>query len=317
MGRLAMSGLPVNFAGIVPPVATPMTEDFAVDIDSLQRLITFLLHGGVDGLFVLGSTSESVFLTNAQRAMVIKTVVQAAAGRVPVVAGIIDTTTARCIEHAQAAQQAGVDGLVLTAPFYTRTSQTEIIEHFRAVHAAVPLPILAYDIPVAVQVKLEPNTLLQLARDGIIVGVKDSSGNESDFRVLALERRSIPGFSVFTGSELLVDVAMFIGASGSVPGLANVDPAGYARLYRAARAGDWQAARTEQERLFRLFSIVRAATPGRMSFGSAAVGAFKTALLLRGVIATNVVGRPQIRLNDEEVERVRQILITADLLSAG
>jgi 4-hydroxy-tetrahydrodipicolinate synthase len=312
-----VSGLPAEFAGIVPPVATPMTEDFAVDTASLSRLIAFLIDGGVDGLFILGSTSESVFLTNEQRATVMQVAVRAAGGRVPVVAGIIDTTTARCIEHAHAAQRAGADGLVLTAPFYTRTSQSEIVEHFRAVHAAVPLPILAYDIPVAVQVKLELKTLLQLAMEGTIVGVKDSSGNESDFRALVVERGSLPGFSIFTGSELLVDVAVFIGASGSVPGLANVDPAGYARLYRAARAGDWQAARTEQERLFRLFSIVRAATPGRMSFGSAALGAFKTALLLRGVIATNVVGRPQLRLNNEEVGRVRQGLIEAGLLPAG
>ncbi len=309
-----MSGLPADFAGIVPPVATPMTEDFEVDTASLRQLIAFLIDGGVDGLFILGSTSESVFLTNEQRATVMEVAVREAAGRVPVVAGIIDTTTARCIEHARVAQRSGADGMVLTAPFYTRTSQSEIIEHFRAVHAVVPLPILAYDIPVAVQAKLELTTLLQLASEGVIVGVKDSSGNESGFRALVLERRSLSGFSVFTGSELLVDTAIFMGASGSVPGLGNVDPEGYARLYRAARAGDWQAARSEQERLFRLFSIVYAATPGRMSFGSAALGAFKTALRLRGVIATNVVGRPQLRLNDEEVDRVRQRLVEAGLL---
>jgi 4-hydroxy-tetrahydrodipicolinate synthase len=113
---------------------------------------------------------------------------------------------------------------------------------------------------------------------------------------------------------LLVDVAVFMGASGAVPGLANVDPAGYVRLYRAAGKGDWEGARIEQERLFRLFSIVRAAEPGRMSFGSSALGAFKTALMLRGVIEGNVVGRPQIRLNEEEVERVRIGLRTAGLI---
>jgi 4-hydroxy-tetrahydrodipicolinate synthase len=302
------------FSGIVPPVATPMTEDFEVDTESLTRLIHFLIEGGVHGLFVLGSTGESVFLTNQQRAIVLDVAVRAAADRVPVVAGIIDTTTARCIQHARMAEAAGADAVVLTAPFYTRTSQAEIVEHFRAVHKAVPLPILAYDLPVAVQVKLELACLLRMAKEGIIVGVKDSSGNESDFRALVLERAALPGFSVFTGSELLVDVALFMGASGAVPGLANVDPAGYVRLYRAACAGDWEEARAEQERLFRLFSIVRAAEPGRMSFGSSALGAFKTALMLRGVIAGNVVGRPQIRLNEEEVERVRCGLGAAGLI---
>ena len=124
-----------------------MTEDFEVDTASLRRLVAFLIEGGVDGLFILGSTSESVFLTNDQRATVMEVAVHEAAGRVPVVAGIIDTTTARCIEHARAAQRADVDGLVLTAPFYTRASQSEIVEHFRAVYAAVPLPILGLRYP--------------------------------------------------------------------------------------------------------------------------------------------------------------------------
>ena len=309
-----MSGLPENFAGIVPPVLTPMTEDFEIDTVSLHHLIVFLIDAGVAGLFILGSTSESAFLTNKQRATVIEIAVRAANGRVPVVAGIMDMSTARCIEHACAAEHAGVNGLVLTAPFYTRTSPPEIIDHFRAIHAATTVPILAYDVPPAVHTKLELVTLVPLAREGIIVGVKDSSGDEAGFRALVMERSNLPGFSVFTGSELLVDTALYIGASGAVPGLANVDPAGYVRLYQAARAGDWAVARSEQERLFRLFSIVRAAKPGRMGFGSAAIGAFKTAQMLRGVIATNVVGRPQIRLDSEEVTRVRHVLVEAGLL---
>ncbi|HWE63549.1 MAG TPA: dihydrodipicolinate synthase family protein [Chloroflexota bacterium] len=309
-----MSGLPTDFSGIVPPVSTPMTEDYEVDTASLERLITFLIDEGVSGLFMLGSTSETAFLTNAQRVTVIETALRVAAGRVPVLAGIIDMTTARCIEHARAAQRAGVDALVLTAPFYMQPSQEEILEHFRAVHLAVDLPILAYDIPVAVHVKLPRQTIMQLAQEGVIIGVKDSSGNEGEFRALAMERKTNPRFRVFTGSELLIDNAVYMGASGAVPGLSNVDPAGFVRLYRAARANDWETARSEQERIFRLFAIVRAATPGRMGGGSAAFGAFKTALMLRGVIATNVVGRPQLRLEGEEIDRVRHTLVEVGLL---
>lgn len=307
-------GLPADVSGIVPPVSTPMTEDFEVDEHSLRRLIAFHLDAGVSGLFMLGSTGEAVFLTDAQRARVLEIAVDAVAGRVPVLAGIVDMTTARCLDHARAARRAGADALVLTAPFYMTPSQYEVLEHFRCVRAAVDLPILAYDIPVAVHTKLERQTILALAREGTIVGVKDSSGSEATFRALALDRATLPRFVLFTGSELLVDLAVYVGASGAVPGLANVDPHGFVRLYRAAAAGDWQAARREQARIFRLFEIVRAATPGRMGGGSAAFGAFKTALMLRGVIATNVVGRPQSRLNDEEVARVREILRTVDLL---
>ena len=307
-----MTGLPQHFGGIVPPVCTPMTESFEVDVPSLRRLIEFLIEAGVHGLFFLGSTGEAAFLTNEQRATVLDVATRTVAGRVPVVAGIIDMTTARALEHARAAEQAGADGLVLTAPFYTRTSPPEIIDHFRLIRAAVDLPVLAYDIPVCVHTKLTRAMLVQMAREGLIVGVKDSSGDEANFRGLAMDAQMLPNFSLFTGSELLVDTAILMGASGAVPGLGNVDPEGYVRLYQAARAGDWETARREQERLYRLFSIIEAGV-GRMGIGSSAMGAFKTALMLRGVIAANVVGRPQLRLDDNEVEQVRRALTEAGL----
>lgn len=309
-----MPTLPSDFGGVVPPLCTPFTEDHALDLDSLRRLIEFQIAGGVHGLFVLGSTSETVFLTNEERATIVETTVRAVAGRVPVVAGVLGTTTVPVIEYARAVQRAGADGIVLTAPFYARTSQPEILEHFRQVRAAVDLPILAYDIPSAVHAKIERPTLLTLAREGTIAGIKDSSGDDANFRGVVMEGREIPGFSIFTGSELVVDAALLFGASGVVPGLGNVDPAGYRRLYDAGRAGEWEAARREQERLYRLFRIVFTGDMARMGGGASAYGGFKTALVLQGVIATNVVGRPQPRFNEAEVARVREIMVEAGLL---
>jgi 4-hydroxy-tetrahydrodipicolinate synthase len=309
-----MPGLPTGFGGIVPPVCTPMTEDFEVDTASLERLIGFLLDAGVHGLFMLGSTSETVFLTDRQRATVLDVAVRTTGGKVPVLAGVIDMTTAPSLDHARVAAKAGVDALVLTAPFYTRVSTEEVIAHFRTIHTEVGLPIMAYDIPSAVHVKIERPTVLAMAREGLIAGVKDSSGDEANFRGLVMDARGLPGFSAFTGSELLVDAALLLGASGSVPGLGNVDPAGFVRIYNAARAGDWERARGEQERLYRLFSIIYGSTPGRMGFTASALGGFKTALMLRGVIATNVIGRPLTRYTADEVARVRQVLVEAELL---
>lgn len=306
--------MPTPFHGIVPPVCTPFTTDNEVDVPSLERLITFLLDGGVHALFMLGSTSEMACLTDAQRRTVLDVAVRVTGGRVPVLAGVIDLTTARCIEQAQAARAAGVDGLVATAPFYIRPSQDEVIAHFRQVHAAVDLPLFAYDLPTIIQTKLARETVAQLAREGVLAGIKDSSGDEANFRGVVLDSAATPGFATFTGSELLVDSALLIGASGSVPGLGNVDPAGYARIYAAAQAGDWATARREQDRLYHLFAIIRAATPGRMGFTAGALGGFKTALMLRGVIATNVPGRPMTRLNDDETARIRALLVEADLL---
>lgn len=310
-----MAPISGDFKGIVPPVVTPFTENDEVDVESLERVVRFLLDGGVHGLFALGSTSEAALLTDQQRATVIETIVTGAAGQVPVLAGVIDMSTARSIEHARVARRLGVDGLVLTAPYYVRPGASEIKAHFQAIHEAVGLPILAYDIPFAVQTKLDRRLVLAMAEDGLIVGIKDSSGDEANFRALVAEARAtLPSFATFTGSELVVDLALVAGASGCVPGLGNVDPAGYVRLYDLVAAGDLAAARLEQERLIRLFSIISAGSPERMGFSAAAFGGFKTALVLRGVIASNVMGRPLNRYNAEETAKVRTILEATGLL---
>lgn len=308
--------LPKGFKGIVPPVSTPFTEDHEIDTASLERLVNFQIKGGVHGLFVLGSTSETPFLTDKQRATVLEVTVKTAAGRVPVLAGAIETTTSRVIEQARLAEKAGASALVVTPPFYARFNQAEAIEHYRQVRATVDLPIMAYDIPVAVHIKLERETVIQMAQAGIIAGLKDSSGDEANFRGVILERNrlNLTDFSIFTGSELIIDGALLMGADGAVPGLGNVDPDGYTRLYKLARSGDWVAAKQEQDRLYRLFSIIYAGTAGRTGPTATALGGFKTALMLRGVIATNVMGRPMTRYNQAEVERVRAILVEAGLL---
>nr|WP_246351083.1 dihydrodipicolinate synthase family protein [Deinobacterium chartae] len=147
-----------------------------------------------------------------QRAEVLETAHAVVQGRVPLLAGVIDPTTDRVIEHAQQARTIGVDALVLTSPFYARTSQPEILQHFRCVRESVDLPIIAYDIPVSTHYKLERATVVQLAREGVIVGLKDSSGDEANFRGVLLELQDQPGISLFTGSELTVDASLLMGA---------------------------------------------------------------------------------------------------------
>jgi 4-hydroxy-tetrahydrodipicolinate synthase len=305
--------LPRPLTGVIPPVCTPFTEDYEIDVPSLERLIGFLLDNGVHGVFMLGSTSETATLTDAQRQVVLDVAVRTVAGQVPVLAGVIDMGTARMIDHARIAQRAGVDGLVATGPFYIRPNEDEIIGHYRAIRQAVDLPLFAYDIPQNVQTKLDRATILALAGEGVIAGLKDSSGNDGNFRGVLLDTRHIHGFSVLTGSETTVDNALLMGAHGVVPGIGNVDPAGFVRIFDAVSAGDLDLARREQERLFNLFGITRQAT-GRAGHTASALGGFKTALMVRGVIATNVTGRPMTRLNADETGRVRQILVECALL---
>lgn len=311
-----MPNLPENYGGIIPPLCTPLDANLEVDTQSLRRHINFHIEAGVHGIFMLGSTGEAIGLSNQQRATVLETAVDVSAGRVPVFGGILDTSTVRSIEHARVAQQAGVDALVLTAPFYFRPSQSEIVAHFRAVRGAVDLPLMAYDLPGAVGTKIERPTMLQMAQEGLIVGVKDSSGDQDGFRSLLVEMRRVPGFLTFTGSEFLVDAVLIMGASGAVSGLCNLDPAAYIRLYNAVRAGDLATAQHEQERLMRVFQVIYAGThtPGRMGFSASAIGGFKTALMLRGLFDTNYVAAPMTVYEADDVERVRTILQEVGLI---
>ncbi|MDX3058549.1 dihydrodipicolinate synthase family protein [Streptomyces sp. NE06-03E] len=305
-----------TYSGVIPPVVTPLTADGELDRASLERVVGHLLDGGVSGLFALGSSGETAYLTPAQQDEVIKVITSASAGQVPVLVGAIETTTNRAIERARAAAGLGADAVVATAPFYTRTHVTEIDRHFRDIAAAVDVPLLAYDVPVCVHSKLDPELLLPLAADGVLAGVKDSSGDDGSFRRLAIAARELPGFSVLTGHELVVDAMMLSGADGSVPGLGNVDPHGYVRLHEAAVRGDWAAARAEQDRLVGLFDIVTAAAPGTASATAAGLGAFKTALMLRGVIATNVMSPPMRRLDEGETAAIAAYLDRAGLSRA-
>lgn len=307
--------------GVVPPVCTPLDASGEVDTASLSRLVEHLISGGVHGLFALGSTGEVAYLTDRRRGTALETVVAAADGRVPVLAGVIDTTTPRVLDHAQEAARRGADGLVATAPFYTRTHPRETAAHFRRVRDRVDLPLFAYDLPVSVHSKLSPALVTELAADGTLAGLKDSSGDEGSLRrlLVGLGGRGgradgpAPGFSVLTGSELTVDAALLAGADGVVPGLGNVDPAGYVRLWEAAQAGDWLLAAEEQERLAALFAMVDAGPEAEMGRNSSALGAFKAALRLLGVVEDGGTAFPQIPLDEAAVARVAERLSAVGL----
>jgi 4-hydroxy-tetrahydrodipicolinate synthase len=173
---------------------------------------------------------------------------------------------------------------------------------------------VAYDIPVCVYTKLDRAGVVTLAKEGTIAGLKDSSGDDGNFRMALMELADNPEIFLMTGSEIVCDLALAAGAHGLVPGLGNVDPHGYVRLWDAAKRGDWNSAKTEQERLCRLFEIVFFGIP-RTSMGSSGVGGFKTAMRRLGIINTNVMARPQRALNDAEAAKIDTVLRTAGLLN--
>lgn len=302
------------FHGVVPPVLTPRHDNGELDAASLKRLTRHLLDGGVHGVFVLGSSGEVPYMTDAERQQTVRHVVDTVSGKVPVFAGACEMTTKRVIEEGKKMLDAGADALVVTTPFYALANEQELDTHFRAIRKVLPCPLFAYDVPVRTHMKMGVGLLDKLARDGVIAGVKDSSGDDVSFRRLMLATRDVPNFAVFTGHEVVVDGAFLSGAHGVVPGLGNVDPKGYVAMYDAYRAGDWEKVRKEQDRLARLFDIVFTPAPGRVSAGAAGLGAFKTALVALGVIESNRMSEPMLSLNAEEKARIEAILREVGLL---
>ncbi|EHF03002.1 hypothetical protein HMPREF1008_00043 [Olsenella sp. oral taxon 809 str. F0356] len=301
--------------GVVPPVVVPDTEDRRLDVASFERSIDRMIDAGVDGLFFLGSSGEVVFSTDERRNEVVREAVRIVDHRVPVLVGIIDTETERVIEHGRRAQELGADALVATAPFYALGGMADVEEHFRVLHEELDLPVFAYDIPVCVHTKLPWKLLARLGAEGVLAGVKDSSGDDISFRYLCQENERLGHpLSLLTGHEIVVDGAYLSGADGSVPGLANVEPHGYVRMWRAAEAGDWATVKAEQDKLNELSHIFDVTT-GVQGFGGG-VGAFKTALMLMGVYESNQMPRPVKALEGTNVEAIRSVLVSCGLLEA-
>ncbi|MFC5369746.1 dihydrodipicolinate synthase family protein [Arcanobacterium bovis] len=298
--------------GVVPPLAVPLKNQ-EIDVPSLERNLNRMIEAGIHGIFVLGSTGEVAFSTAQRRGEVLEHTMRIVNGRIPVIAGVIDTETSRVIEHIRQAESYGVDGVVATAPFYALQGMAEVERHFRLLHEATDLPIWAYDIPVCVHTKLPPQLLVQLGKEGVLAGVKDSSGDDVSFRFLVrMNEEAGHPLQLLTGHEVVVDGAYLSGADGSVPGLGNVDPHGYVRQWDAYQRGDWEAVRAEQDRLADLMTIVM--VHGVQGFG-AGVGAFKTALMLMGEFESNEMPEPVQALTGENVEWVRKVLLKTGMLN--
>ena len=303
----------VPFSGVVPPVVTPDTPDHQLDVVSFERSINRLIEAGVDGLFFLGSSGEVVFATDERRDQIVREAVRIVDHRVPVLVGIIDTETERVLEHGRRALALGADALVATAPFYALGGPADVEEHFRILHQELDAPLFAYDIPVCVHTKLSWKMLARLGAEGVLAGVKDSSGDDVSFRYLVQENeKNGHPLTLLTGHEIVVDGALLSGADGSVPGLANVAPEGYVRMWKAAQEGNWAEVKREQDRLNEISHIFDV-TSGVQGYG-AGVGAFKCALNLMGIFDSDQMPRPVKPLDGQNREAIKQVLIANGLL---
>ncbi|HIE95509.1 MAG TPA: dihydrodipicolinate synthase family protein [Planctomycetes bacterium] len=294
-----------RFSGIIPPVVTPLTRPDQLDGDAVRRIVEHLLTGGVNGLFVLGTTGEGPSLTYQIRYEMVEVACEAAAGRVPVLVGVTDTSLAESLLLAEHAATSGAAAIVAAAPYYYATSQNAVADWFRQLADSSPLPLMLYNMPGCVEIHLALDTVVELSAHQNIVGVKDSSGDVDYFQQLCRTFSDNPDFAVFMGPEELIPEAVAAGADGGVCGGGNLLPRTYVDLFEASKRGDDSEIRRLRNVVEQVFEHIYRDPAGEMNL----IPALKLAMRLRG-ICSSCIAPPLPPLTPEHTTQVTSELAT-------
>jgi 4-hydroxy-tetrahydrodipicolinate synthase len=237
-----------NFRGVIPALTTPFHQNLSLDADGFARLVECVIRDGVDGVLVNGCTGESWSLTADERDVVFRTAVQAAGGRVPVVAGCSAITAAEAVGKVRQAERAGCSYVMISPPWYVMPGPAEIADHYDAVLAAAELPVLLYNIPRRTGVQLPLDLIDRLADHPKVAGIKESS---KDWGILSsVIRRTSDRISVFAGYASFFGLAALTeGAVGYMDSGTPVFGATSPRFFRACVGGDLPTARRLQSEM--------------------------------------------------------------------
>lgn len=239
-------------SGVIVPIVTPFTRNGTVDWPSYGKLIEHVVTGGVDAVFVLGTTGEGPSLGAAERRSLVKYTCEKVGRRCPVYVGVIDTSLSESLRLAEFSRTCGADAAAIVPSPYFPVGVREQIAFFRAFVDGSDLPVLLYNIPQMTKTAIAPEAFDALVDDPRIVGLKDSSGNRVYFRRLQHIASRRPDFAMLTGSEELLAESVLTGASGGVTGGANFFPELYRRLFIASRDRDFAALEPLQKRVMEL-----------------------------------------------------------------
>ena len=226
--------------GSLVAIVTPMTPDGEVDFDAFARLVEMHVEAGSDGLIVAGTTGESATLTKPEHVRVIAAAAEAAAGRLPIIAGTGSNSTAQTVDLSVEVDKLEVDGFLIVTPYYNKPTQDGLVCHFETVADAVSRPVMLYNVPGRTGVDMLPDTVARLARHANIDSIKEATGDVS--RVASLREGCGDGFGLFSGDDPTGREFILAGGQGVVSVTANVVPRAMAGMCRAALAGDADAA---------------------------------------------------------------------------
>ncbi len=289
------------FEGVLTALVTPF-RDGAIDEPALRELIEFQIASGVQGLVPCGSTGESATMSHAEHERVIEVAVEAARGRVPVIAGTGSNNTSEAIELTRAAKAAGADAALLISPYYNKPTQEGIFAHYAEVARQTSFPLMLYNIPGRTASNLTASTMARLAEVEHVVGVKESSGDLS--QVAELIAHTAEDFAVVSGDDAITLPMLALGARGVISTTANVAPTEMVELVSAFRAGNAERARRFHYRLLPLFEAL---------FLETNPTPVKAALHLLGRIGPEI-RLPLVPMTDANRQRLQVVLKELGLL---
>jgi 4-hydroxy-tetrahydrodipicolinate synthase len=289
--------------GSLVALVTPMQEGGELDLAALRRLIDWHVEQGSDALVMVGTTGESPTVSPEEHCLLIRTAVEHAAGRIPVVAGTGANSTAEAIDLTRCAKAAGAVAGLSVAPYYNKPTQEGLYRHFRTVAEAVDLPLILYNVPGRTASDIANDTVLKLAQVPGIVGIKDATGNIE--RGTDLIRRAPAGFAIYSGDDASALALMLLGGHGVISVTANVAPRLMHEMCVAALAGDLVRAREINRRLLPLHQKL---------FVEANPIPVKWALAQMGLIGTGI-RLPLTPLSEAHHGTLRQALAEAGIAS--
>lgn len=237
---MAAGSLKVDWRGVFPAATTQFHPDYSLNIPGTLEHVEAMIQAGIHGLVMLGTVGENCSLEYPEKLEVLKATVDHVAGRIPVLSGVAEYTTALACRYAADAQKLGADGLMVLPAMVYRSDARETAAHFRAVAGASDLPIMIYNNPVSYKVDIKPEEFLALADEPKFVAIKESS--EDVRRITDLINLCGDRYTLFCGVDDIVLESLLVGATGWISGLVNAFPAENRLLWDLAMAGDWARA---------------------------------------------------------------------------
>lgn len=286
--------------GIIPPVATPLLDQYTLDKMGVVKLLKHIMDGGVHGLFVLGTTGEAVSLSYRLRYEMLEQSLQEVSGQLPVLVGVSDTSLEEAVQFSQKAEKAGANGVVVAPPYYFPCSQEALYDYVVRLSEAVNIPTYIYNIPSHSPHAFSQETVVRLLKLPQIAGYKDSTCSMMAFHQMKHKLGEDFDKTYLLGPEELLGESVLMGADGGVNGGANAFPSLYVSLYEAAVARDIEKVKALQAQVMRISHTL-------YQGGKTVIQGVKFALAEMGICHGHVA-LPLAPLDHLEKEAMRQFL---------